>query len=244
LAGHRGRAVVGADHERVVGSREGRAGLARLGIRRADEVDLGSAGPDPGDLDGGCRSWDEDIRPYAGRSPDVRDGQPVVAPRRGDDALGRGRRGQYRREGTTGFERAGVLEQLELEGGRPARGILEVDDRRAPDPAVEKCGRRLDVGAGGHGSRHRSGPAPARHRCDDRPEHGQDDRQAADRDGEAAATDGHPRASSGGRGVVRDRSEEPEATTSSRGHSPATWSMLWAAPTATAAWSSDCIPSP
>src|SRR5690349_14137297 len=80
----------------------------------------------------------------------------------------------------------------------------------------------------GHGPRRRcaagEGLAPdraARRRAGhDRGREGH--RQAPDRQGEAAAADGHPRATPGRRGVLRERSEEAEATaTAGLGHGDA-----------------------
>ena len=179
------RPGAGGDRRLVVGvavDRSGRGGVRDRGVVGSGvlapaEHDLGAVGAQLVDLHGRCGLGDEDRGGHAELAGGVRVGQAGIAPGRDDDADARVEAAvlggaEDPVEGAPCLERAGVLEELELEPAGPAEGVADVQQWRTTDAAGDALAGRLDVGEGDHAailSRRRPplrpGPSPRREAC-------------------------------------------------------------------------------
>ena len=143
----------------IVGVHGQRAGLARprlgggqrVGVALAADDQLGAVAPDARDLGRRRHRRYEDLRRRPHPHRRVSDGGAVVAAGGRHHAGGRDGAGQEIGEGPASLERAGVLEQLQLErerkGNQPEVGAGRGQGRRQPDVGPDDRVRLLDGGA-------------------------------------------------------------------------------------------------
>jgi hypothetical protein len=156
--------------ERVHEERAALLGVAvacglRVGVTRAPHDDLGAVRTNRGHLHGGRNLRNEDPRLVPEPLGCERDRDAVVSPRGGRDPGGRNGAREQVVERAARLERAGVLEQLELErdlgvGEGPAVGFEQ--RRVAYVRGDARVGRADGVGGDGHGFSRYSGRAGER----------------------------------------------------------------------------------
>ena len=129
----------------------GRANPTRPGgvvVEPLDDPDIRTLLAHPVDLRGGRGGRDEDLGVVAQPASRERDGKPVVAAARGDHAARRDVGGEHLAERAARLERAGVLQELELDRDRnvQAEGSrAQLDDRRPSHVGGDPVPRREDV---------------------------------------------------------------------------------------------------
>ena len=137
LAEHRLRLVVSVDREGAALSDKLLAGAEGIGINLAPDHEFGAVVADPFELGGRGNAGNEDRRAQPEPLRGIGDGHSVIPAGSGSNPSRWRRAGQEVGEGAARLERAGMLQEFELQRDRLAVeaeiGGSDADDRRVPD---------------------------------------------------------------------------------------------------------------